>query len=91
MCRLDHQAREVQIQQIESLNTELSMPYHCIDCGWRGNKNQLGGWLGFLGAKEFCPKCGHSEFLVSGEELDEMNREDEACKLPHPLSCPTNN
>jgi predicted RNA-binding Zn-ribbon protein involved in translation (DUF1610 family) len=89
-AKINHQAREAQIQQFEAIKKDGAEPYDCIDCGWKGTKSQLGGWLGFLGAKEFCPSCGHSEFLVSGDELDAMNREDDTCKLSHPLSCHTN-
>lgn len=94
--RINHQLRELQIKQFEAVQKDAAMPYTCIDCGWKGTKSQLGGWIGFslwVGfsePKQFCPDCGHSEFLVSGDELDAMNREDETCKLSHPLSCHTN-
>lgn len=41
----------------------------CIDCGWTGSESEhhfLDGW-------HVCPKCHQAEFLVSGDELDEMN------------------
>ncbi|MEO9655930.1 hypothetical protein [Marinomonas sp.] len=89
-AKINHQVREAQIQEFEAAIKDVSEPYVCIDCGWKGKKSQLGGWLGFVGAEAFCPACGHSEFLVSGKELDAMNREDEKCKLQHPLSCHSN-
>lgn len=83
--------REGEIRQFEQVQADLSMPYTCIDCGWKGQKNQLGGFLGFAVGGHFCPKCGEAEFLISGDELDEMNREDSECRLPHPLSNPLSN
>lgn len=41
----------------------------CIDCGWKGAESEhhfLDGW-------HVCPQCHQAEFLVSGDELDEMN------------------
>lgn len=84
------QSCEAMVKQADLITKDTSMPYDCIDCGWKGTKSQIGGWLGFGGKKEFCPDCGHSEYLVSGEELDAMNQEDETCKLSHPLSCHSN-
>lgn len=40
----------------------------CVDCGWKGSESEhhfLDGW-------HVCPKCHQAEFLVSGDELDEM-------------------
>ncbi len=93
--KIDHQVQDSKVQPLDALHC-AEMPYHCIDCGWKGTKSQLGQWLGFSfwvgfsGPRRFCPKCGHSGFLVSDEELDEMNREDDTCKLQHPLSCHSN-
>ena len=86
MKSINHQVREAQIRNFEAIQKEAAMPYHCIDCGWKGPQRQLGGWIGFIGVAEFCPKCGHSEFLVSGDELDAMNREDKTCQLEQDLN-----
>ena len=90
------EAHEMRMK-VEEEKTARTEPYTCIDCGWKGPQGELGGWLGFFvgfGApaewEDFCPKCGEAGFLVSGAELDAMNKEDDACKLSHPLSCRTN-
>ncbi|MBJ7536987.1 hypothetical protein [Marinomonas transparens] len=44
---INHQAREAQIKQLEAIKKDGAVPYDCIDCGWKGTKRQLGGWLGF--------------------------------------------
>ena len=89
MKSINNQVREAQIRHFEAIKKEAVMPYHCIDCGWKGIKKQLGGWMSIFGANEFCPKCGHSEFLVSVDELDAMNREDKTCQLEADLNSRT--
>jgi len=40
----------------------------CVDCGWKGSESEhhfLDGW-------HVCPKCHQPDFLVTGEEVDEM-------------------
>ena len=46
-------------------NTEVA----CTDCDWSGTEKQqmfINGW-------HVCPLCKQPDFLVSGDELDEMN------------------
>jgi hypothetical protein len=48
---------------------ETAVESTCIDCGWKGSETEhhfLDGW-------HVCPSCHQAEFLVSGDELDEMN------------------
>jgi Zn finger protein HypA/HybF involved in hydrogenase expression len=49
--------------------SEVTYESICIGCGWHGAESEhqfLDGW-------HVCPKCHQAEFLVSGDELDEMN------------------
>lgn len=41
----------------------------CIDCGWKGSESELH----FLDGWEVCPKCHQPDFIISGEEIDELN------------------
>jgi Zn finger protein HypA/HybF involved in hydrogenase expression len=51
------------------LVVEVVVESMCIDCNWKGAESEhhfLDGW-------HVCPECHQAEFLVSGDELDEMN------------------
>jgi hypothetical protein len=85
---INHQLRELQIQQLEAEQKAATEMFDCVDCAWEGTKSQLGSWL--FGGKRFCPECGDSRWLVTRAEYNEMMREDDTCKLSHPLSCHTN-
>lgn len=89
MKSINHQVREAQIRNFETLKKEANASYYCIDCGWKGVKSQLGGWIRFMGVAEFCPACGLPDFLVSGGELDAMNHEDKTCQLATDLNSRT--
>jgi Zn finger protein HypA/HybF involved in hydrogenase expression len=48
---------------------EVVVESTCIDCNWKGAESDhhfLDGW-------HVCPECHQAEFLISGDELDEMN------------------
>jgi Zn finger protein HypA/HybF involved in hydrogenase expression len=49
--------------------SEVTYESTCIDCNWKGAESEhhfLDGW-------HVCPECHQAEFLISGDELDEMN------------------
>ncbi len=44
----------------------------CVDCGWKGSESEhlfLNGW-------HVCPQCHQPDFLVTGEEVDEIAEDD---------------
>ncbi|WP_417842152.1 hypothetical protein [Terasakiella sp.] len=48
---------------------EIIYDHVCVGCDWKGSETELQ----FLDGWEVCPKCHQADFLVSGDELDEMN------------------
>ncbi|MEP4120428.1 MAG: hypothetical protein ABJL86_01660 [Gilvibacter sp.] len=57
------------IRYMKKTGEVIEVESTCIDCGWHGAESEhhfLDGW-------HVCPKCHQAEFLVSGDELDEMN------------------